>query len=207
MDRFRLRGLLVAIGCAHAQDDIEQPKYDVVKQSDGVELRSYATYLAAEVTVEAGSSNEASSKGFRQLAGYIFGGNQRADQIAMTSPVTTQAKSASTTIAMTAPVTTSENADGAYTIQFSMPSQWTMDTLPIPNNDKVKLAQVKAESRVAYRFAGPRSKTRIEEATAKIEAFLQAENLEAASSIIIAGYDGPSVPTEKKRWEVMRFVK
>lgn len=200
-------GSFALTGCAHAQDNIEQPKYDVVKQSDGVELRSYAPYLAAEVTVEAESLGEASSKGFRQLAGYIFGDNKRADKIAMTAPVTTQAKSGSTTIAMTAPVTTSENEDGAYTIQFSMPSKWTMDTLPIPNNEKIELTQIEAERRVAYRFVGRRSKARTDEATAKIEAFLQLEKLEAASSIIVAGYDGPSVPMEKKRWEVMQTVK
>ncbi|QJB69474.1 SOUL family heme-binding protein [Parasphingorhabdus halotolerans] len=195
------------MGCAHAQDSIEQPKYDVIKQSDGVELRNYAPYLAAEVTIEAGSSDEASNKGFRQLAGYIFGGNQRADKIAMTAPVTTQAKSASTTIAMTAPVTTSKNEDGAYTIQFSMPSKWTMDTLPIPDNDKIELTEIPAEQRVAYRYIGTRSEALIKEAAAKIEDFRKAEDLEAASSLIVAGYDGPSVPQAQRRWEVMQIVK
>jgi hypothetical protein len=204
---FSVVGLFSAIGSAHAQENIEQPRYDVLKQSDGVELRSYAPYLAAEVTVKAGSSGEASSKGFMQLAGYIFGGNQRADNIAMTAPVTTEARSGSTTIAMTAPVTTSEKDNGAYTVQFSMPSKWTMDTLPIPDNDKIELTQIKAEKRVAYRFTGQRSQARIDEAVAKIGDFMETETLEAASSIIIAGYDGPSVPMEKKRWEVMRIVK
>tara|TARA_R110000787_G_scaffold221595_2_gene330322 strand:- start:14787 stop:15428 length:642 start_codon:yes stop_codon:yes gene_type:complete len=204
---FSIVGLFSAIGSAHAQENIEQPRYDVLKQSDGVELRSYAPYLAAEVTVKAGSSGEASSKGFMQLAGYIFGGNQRADNIAMTAPVTTEARSGSTTIAMTAPVTTSEKDDGVYTVQFSMPSKWTMDTLPIPDNDKIELTQIKAEKRVAYRFTGQRSQARIEEAAAKIGDFMEMEKLEVASSIIVAGYDGPSVPTEKKRWEVMRIVK
>jgi hypothetical protein len=200
-------GLFTAIGTAHAQENIEQPKYEVLKQSNGVELRRYAPYLAAEVTVKAGSSDEASSKGFRQLAGYIFGGNQGADNVAMTAPVTTEARSGSTTIAMTAPVTTSEKDVGAYTVQFSMPSKWTMDTLPIPNNDKIELVQITAEKRVAYRFTGQRSQARIDEAAAKIGYFMETEKLEAASSIIVAGYDGPSVPMGKKRWEVMRIVK
>ena len=200
-------GLFAAIGSAQAQDNIEQPEYDVLKQSDGVELRSYAPYLAAQVTVKAGSSGEASSKGFRQLAGYIFGGNQRADRIAMTAPVTTEAISGSTTIAMTAPVTTSRKEEGAYTVQFSMPSKWTMDTLPIPDNDQIELTPIKTQKRVAYRFTGQRSQARIDEAAAKIGNFMDRENLQAASSIIVAGYDGPSVPTEKKRWEVMQIVK
>lgn len=200
-------GLFTVVGSAQAKEKIEQPRYEVLSQSDGVELRSYAPYLAAQVTVKARSSGEASSKGFRQLAEYIFGGNQRRDKISMTAPVTTEARSGSATIAMTAPVTTSGKADGAYTVQFSMPSKWTMDTLPIPDNDQIELTPIKAEKRVAYRFTGHRSPARIEEAAVKIGDFMERENLQAASSMIIAGYDGPSVPTERKRWEVMRIVK
>lgn len=200
-------GLLAATGPLQAQGNTEQPKYDVIKQSDGVELRRYASHLVAEVTVEAGSMRQASSKGFRPLADYIFGNNQNADEIAMTAPVTTQAKSEGTRIAMTAPVTTAESTDGAFIVRFSMPSTWTMATLPIPNNDKVELTQIDTEKRVAYRLVGDRSPARIYEASAKIDAFLKAEKLEAISSIIIAGYDGPSVPIRRKRWEVMRIIR
>ena len=200
-------GLLAATGPASAEDKTEQPKYDVIKHSDGVELRHYAPQLVAEVTIEAGSIGQASSKGFGLLAGYIFGGNQGAAQIRMTAPVTTRSKSDGTKIAMTAPVTTSENEDGVYTVRFSMPAKWTMATLPKPNDDKVELIQIEAEERVAYRLVGDRSPARIEKAAAKIDAFLKAEKLETMSPMIIAGYDGPSVPTESKRWEVMRVVK
>lgn len=200
-------GLVVATGIAQAQADIEQPKYDIIKECDGVELRQYAPHLVAEVTVEAGSMRQASSRGFRTLASYIFGNNQGASEIAMTAPVTTQPKSTGTTIAMTAPVTASTNEEGTYIIRFSMPSMWTMETLPMPNDDKVKLTQIGVEKRVVYKLVGDRSEARIFEATAKIHSFLTAENLEEASSVIIAGYDGPSVPAKRKRWEVMRVVK
>lgn len=199
--------LLAAIGPANAESKTEQPKYAVIKYSDGVELRHYAPQLVAEVTIEAASMRQASSRGFGPLAGYIFGDNQGSAQISMTSPVTTQSKSDGAKIAMTAPVTTSENDDGRYTVRFSMPSKWTMATLPKPNDDQVKLIRVEAVKRVAYRMVGARSPARIEKASAKIDAFLKAEKLEATSSIIVAGYDGPSVPTERKRWEVMRAVE
>ena len=66
---------------------IEQSQYEMLKQSGRVGLLSYHPYLAAEATVKAGLSGEASSKGFIQLAGHFFGGNQCADKIAMTAPV------------------------------------------------------------------------------------------------------------------------
>ena len=200
-------GLLAALGPVHAASDIERPKYGTIKQSDGVELRGYAPHLVAEVTVEAGSMREASSKGFRLLAGYIFGDNQGADKIAMTAPVTTQEKIEGTKIAMTAPVTMSEKEDGAYTIRFSMPSKWTLETLPAPNNKSVELQQIDAHKRAAYRFTGDRSEAHIDAATVKVDSFLAEQGLKAISPIIIAGYDGPNVPTEKRRWEVMRIVE
>lgn len=199
-------GFLAAIMPAQVRADIEQPKFDIIKQADGVELRQYAPHLVAEVTVEAASMAQASSKGFMPLANYIFGDNQSTGKIAMTAPVTTQAQNTGETIAMTAPVTTTENADGAYLIRFSMPSQWTLETLPKPNNENVKLIEVPAEKRVAYRFVGARSEALIDEATAKIREFMTMENLTASTPIIIAGYDGPSVPMAKKRWEVMQIV-
>lgn len=197
-------GSIMTVSSAQSQQNIEQPPYEIVKSSDGVELRHYKTHIVAEVRVKAGSMNEASSRGFRPLAGYIFGNNKGSGQIAMTAPVTTQAPS--TQIAMTAPVTTSQNDDGVYTVRFSMPSKWTMDTLPVPNDDNVKIIQIAPEMRVAYRFVGQRDQSRIDEAMAKIDAFLAAEGLTTQSPAIVAGYDGPSVPINRKRWEIMRVI-
>lgn len=208
-----IRNIIIAgaiMNPAQAQIDIEQPAYEIIKESDGVELRSYASHIVAQVQVKARSRNEASSKGFRPLAGYIFGNNNDAGQISMTAPVTTQ--SAPTAIAMTAqPVTTQEiNSSGAengeYIVRFSMPSKWTMETLPIPNDDNVKLVKIAPQMLIAYRFVGQRSQERIDSATNKMDAFLTAEGLTAASPAIIAGYDGPSVPIDRKRWEIMRVV-
>lgn len=184
---------------------IEQPRYEVLKEAMGVELRAYAPQIVAEVSVEAGAITEASSRGFRPLAGYIFGDNQGAGQIAMTAPVTTQPVTGAK-IAMTAPVTTAPQGDNTYVVRFSMPSDWTMETLPLPNNPAVKLVELDSQTRAAYRFVGERSQARIDEATAKIVAFLETEGLTAAAPPIIAGYDGPRVPVERKRWEVMVVV-
>lgn len=197
-------GFLAAMGSAQAQRNVEQPQYEVLKRSAGVELRQYAPQIVAEVKVKAGSLGEASSNGFRPLAAYIFGDNKGAGRIAMTAPVTAQAEPMK--IAMTAPVTTAKNEDGVYTVRFSMPSKWTMDTLPIPNNENVKLVELAPEIRVAYRLVGTRSQERADEAIAKIDTFIASEGLEAVRPIMTAGYDGPSVPINEKRWEIMRIV-
>merc|ERR1712130_256584 len=81
-----------------------------------IDVREYASYVIAEVTVTAETMKEANSKGFRQVAGFIFGGNTKqsggeSEKIAMTSPVQTEAGAKpqnggeSEKIAMTSPVT------------------------------------------------------------------------------------------------------
>jgi hypothetical protein len=54
----------------------EEPSYEVIKKSETFEIRQYQNQLIAEVTVE-GSMSDASSKGFKLVADFIFGNNQK----------------------------------------------------------------------------------------------------------------------------------
>lgn len=68
-----LVGAVVPGGSAMAT---EEPAFTVVRQTDTFEVRSYAPLIVAETVVE-GDWSDASSQGFRRLAGYIFGGNKQ----------------------------------------------------------------------------------------------------------------------------------
>jgi SOUL heme-binding protein len=54
--------------------NVEHPKYELVGRSGNIELRDYALMIVAEAEVR-GERREAISKGFRIIAGYIFGNN------------------------------------------------------------------------------------------------------------------------------------
>ena len=196
-------GILALAPPVIAQENIEQPRYEVMDSVDGVELRHYAKQIVAEVTVEAESSGLASYMGFRPLADFIFGNNRSADKIAMTAPVTTQERSSGTQIAMTAPVTTQQEGTNLYVVRFSMPSEWTMESLPTPNNPAVKITELPPQKIVAVRFMGNRSADQVEAASLEIANFMEHRSLKPASQIILAGYDGPNVPPSRRRWEVM----
>lgn len=88
---------------------VETPPYKEVLRDGDFEVRDYPALVVAEVTVE-GDQKEAASKGFRLLAGYIFGANKKRQSIAMTAPVAQQATSEK--IAMTAPVAQTRSAAG-----------------------------------------------------------------------------------------------
>jgi len=106
--KFYCVGLLLVFLCTGQAMAIEEPKYEVIQTDGSFEIRKYTPILLAETVVD-GDMDEASTKGFRLIADFIFGNNQVIDanassKIAMTAPVT--AEPVSKKIAMTAPVTT-----------------------------------------------------------------------------------------------------
>jgi hypothetical protein len=118
----------------------QEPRFDIEKRVNGMEIRRYEARIAAQTTVT-GVEASARSQGFRRLAGYIFGGNHKKSKIAMTAPVS-QERGTTTSgerIAMTAPVSQEAGHDGSWVIRFFMPAKWTLDTLPEPNDTSVQL--------------------------------------------------------------------
>lgn len=126
----------------------ETPDYRVDRSFGAVEIRTYPAHLVAEVTVT-GDRSTAANRGFRILAGYIFGGNTGSTKIAMTTPV----REIPEKIAMTTPVTQTGSAD-TWTITFGMPASFTRDSLPTPKDDRIRFREVPAERLAAIRFSG-----------------------------------------------------
>ncbi len=60
----------------------ETPKYSVIKKQKEIELRQYAGYIQAEVSIDEKNYKSAIEQGFNVLAGYIFGNNISRQKIA-----------------------------------------------------------------------------------------------------------------------------
>ncbi len=180
----------------------EEPKHTSERLTDRVELRRYAPRIAAETTVAA-DEEEARNQGFRLLAGYIFGKNQSDDAIAMTAPVA-QAK-AGQQIAMTAPVAQSvqrTDVGEGWVIQFFMPSKWTMETLPKPVDDRVRLTEVPGETFAVLRFSGDRSPRAVADHTAELVEVLRSKNIDATGDASAWFYDPPWTVPFRRRNEI-----
>lgn len=182
----------------------EEPRHTVVDAVGSIEIRDYAPMILAQVQVT-GTMGGAGNRAFRPLANYIFGGNRlrgRAESatIAMTTPVI-QERSA--TIDMTAPVTQTRNEGGGWNVSFIMPQEWSLDTLPEPNDPGVELLALPARRLAVIRFAGGASEERFEQKAAELAAFLADRGIEASGPPIYARYDPPWVPTPFRRNEVM----
>ncbi len=185
--------LLAAWSSAMATDG---PRYTVVQTYDAFEVRRYEPYLVAETVVNA-APEDAGNKGFRLLANYIFGRNKGARKIEMTSPVA----QSSTKIAMTAPVAQSASA-GGYVIQFAMPREWTLATLPEPLDANVTLREVPARRLAVIGYSGTWSQSRYQEHLKKLEDAVASTGLRWQGAPVWARYDPPWTPWFLRRNEI-----
>jgi hypothetical protein len=176
----------------------ETPKYTIIKKYKVIELRQYSGYIQAEVSVSGNDYKSALEKGFNVLAGYIFGNNIARKKIEMTTPVQV---SKSQKIAMTAPVTVS--GDGQFTVAFIMPAEYTLDTLPIPQDNRIHFTPVPAHQMATIRFSGFFQQNNITKNKERLSLWLQEEGLETQGDYIIAGYDPPWVPWFLARNEIL----
>lgn len=188
---------LSALPCtSHA---IEEPNFTVLRTlGDTMEVRDYAAYTVAEVTVNAEAS-DAGSRAFPILAGYIFGKNKGERKLAMTAPVTQTA--APVKMAMTAPVTQSRSGSG-FVVQFVLPQGVTVDNAPEPLDSRVQLREIPAQRIAAIRYSGFWSEANYQEHLAQLRAGLRAADLAWVGEPVYSRYDGPTTPWFMRRNEI-----
>jgi hypothetical protein len=177
---------------------VEQPKYTVNRSDGATEIRDYGSMIAAEVEVS-GERRAAINEGFRLIAGYIFGANKPNAKIAMTAPVEQQAKQ---TIAMTAPVT-QQSRDRSWTVRFIMPKSWTMETLPTPTDDRVKLVPLPSKQMVVIRFSGVANDALIATKTSELRQYAADNKLSLRGEPVLAFYNPPWTLPFFRRNEIM----
>ena len=186
----------------------EQADYTVVKKMNDYEIREYPAHIVAQTTVQ-GSYRESMSSGFRIVAGYIFGGNTKKESIAMTAPVVAQkgdVKKVSESIAMTAPVVAT-NDGNSQIISFGMPRSYTLETLPTPNDSRVKIVTIPAKKYAVIQFSWYRSDARVKSMQERLLSVLARDGVVAEGSTAYAGYNAPWTPPWMIRNEVLVEIK
>jgi SOUL heme-binding protein len=178
----------------------EEPQFTVSLTEGACSVRNYAPMVAGEVMLK-GSRKEAAREGFKLLAAYIFGGNTKRQSIAMTAPVI-MAKDQSQSIAMTAPVMQS-GIDGNWSVRFIMPSQFTLDTLPEPKDQRVKLIAIPASRYAVIQFSGLAHDSDVAEKTAELQAFCKENGFTVSGMPALARYDPPWTLWFMRRNEIM----
>lgn len=178
--------------------NVEQAKYIVVESQDGIEIRDYAPRIVAQTDIT-GERKESIEQGFRVIADYIFGNNTASKKVAMTAPVMQQE---SEKIAMTAPVMQAGSGNN-WQVAFVMPDEYTMETLPKPNNNLVKLIEIPEKRFAAIRFSGLAKDESLKDHTKKLKSYIESHDLNAMSAPAYAFYNPPWTLPFMRRNEVM----
>ena len=202
-----LFGLLAGAAMAY-----EEPQYQLLFDDHEMEIRQYAPILIAEVYVD-GDMDEASNKGFRLIANYIFGNNQAvnkpdSEKIAMTTPVTIEPQTAK--IAMTTPVTVEPiprdmamQASNAWRVQFVMPSQYNLATIPKPNNSAVRLREIPEKYFVVLQYSGLNTVSKVQQRTDQALDWIKSKGLTIKGAPQLSRYNPPWTLPMFRRNEIL----
>ena len=161
----------------------EQSEYEVQRSHDGFEVRWYPPRVVAETTVEGPPWELALEEGFGRLAGYILGGNRGRQRLAMTTPV-------------------NASQGQGVTVTFNMSRTRDLNSLPTPNDQRVRLRAYEGQRMAVLRGRGTYSGKRKQKLEAKLLGLVEAARLTTMGPPVFAGYDAPTTVPFLRRIEV-----
>ena len=190
--------LIVGVLAGPVMSDVEKPDYKVIQSEQNIEIRQYDPMIIAEVEVN-GKREDAIGDGFRLLADYIFGNNTVQQVISMTAPVQQKENQK---IAMTAPVQ-QQSTGKSWRMSFVMPSKYSMDSLPVPNNNRVRLKEIMTKKFAVIEFSGTNSNENVIEHENQLMNYIEANQIKINGSPNYAFYNPPWSLPFLRRNEVM----
>jgi hypothetical protein len=173
---------------ARSAERTEQYPYSVIKTYRDFEVRQYERAIFARTRVDASTYRSGSSAAFRTLASYIFGGNERNENIAMTSPVAMQ-------------------RGQGLEMEFMMPSKYTIESLPAPNRQDIEFYEKPEVVMAAISFKGWASDAKIAEMTETLKGLLAKEGIAHTGNFIYLGYNPPYQVINRRNEIVVEIMK
>lgn len=162
----------------------DEPRYEVERVDDDIEIRRYLPRVEAHTRLATHDFDEARERGFRRLAGYIFGANAREETLEMTCPVTIAPRPSS------------------HTVAFVMPPHQRHSELPHPDDARVELVDVPARRVAVLRYRGGYRAATVARHAEHLRERCAALGLTALGEPIFAGFDPPTTLPLLRRSEI-----
>ena len=200
--------LLLQSGCSlFGIRSTEEAPYSVLEEQGQYQIRQYQSMLVATTIVDS-DFDEAGQQAFRRLFNYISGDNKAAREIAMTAPVlaTENAATDGEKIAMTAPVIR-EKQDQGWRFSFVLPTGYTLENAPLPNDERVSLQQIPARKVASLQYSGSWQQKRFDSHSELLLQWIREQQLQPESLPRVAGYDPPWTLPFLRRNEVLVDIK
>ena len=158
----------------------KEPSYVVLRTLEkAIEIREYDPQIRA--TSQMGQEN----RSFGVLSEYIFGNNDRNEQIGMTAPVVTHRNKMS----------------------FIMPKRYNLESLPKPLNAQIEIDQVQRSIVAVIRFSGFTSPKKMDEEAEKLLMALEGNEIMTKGDPFLMRYNPPWTLPFLRRNEVAVEVK
>lgn len=151
----------------------EQQKYSIIEKNENFEIRYYPKAIMATVYSESNSYREIAYPGFKKLANYIFGGNEKNTQIAMTAPVHMNIN------------------DSTSSMSFVMPSDYNIDNLPKPKDSNIEIKYSNEEYVACISYGGYSSDKDIKKYSEMLGNILKKKNIKHSNNFRYLGYNPP----------------
>ena len=163
---------IIQIFAMSSRTNIENYPFTVVKSFKDFEIRDYEASLFTSVKIGSNEYDKASSAGFSILGGYIFGGNEKNEKIAMTSPV-------------------AMSLEDSMTMMFMVPKGYKKEDLPKPNASNIEFKEEPSKTVAAIRFGGWANNAKIEKYKEALRASLEREGIAYTNRFFLLGYNPP----------------
>jgi hypothetical protein len=168
MKKYILLILIIITGFTFISFNMYDNSYTILQKFEDVEIRAYEpAYYASYAKLETDSNSQ-----FRVLANYIFGGNEREEQISMTSPVNMKMY-------------------GEEEMLFKMPENYTLENLPRPNDSSIKMMKMEERRIAAIKFSGYSNAKKVEKYKAQLIQVLKDNKVRYQDKFELLVYDAP----------------
>ena len=164
--------VVVQLFALKSQYNIETHAFTVKEKYDTFEIRTYEKALFTSVQLPNNGFKDAASNGFYVLAGYIFGGNDKNEKIAMTSPV-------------------KMSIQDSMTMFFMVPHEFKKETLPLPNDSNIEFKEEAEKTVAAIGFGGWANAKKIDHYKRELRTALEAKDISYSNQFFYLGYNAP----------------
>jgi hypothetical protein len=154
------------------KNDIETPDYKVIKTYGEVEIRHYPNMVIAKTNLNDKSFDNQGSSGFRTIANYIFGGNEKNEKIAMTAPVVM-------------------NMGDSASMYFVMPKKYKINELPKPDSKNIQIIEETEKHLAVIKYSGYSNDQKIEKYCKMLKEELEKNKVKTIGSYMYMGYNAP----------------
>ena len=154
------------------KNDIETPEYKIIETFGEVEIRHYPNMVVAKTNLNDKSFDKQGSSGFRTIANYIFGGNEKNEKIAMTAPVVM-------------------NMGDSASMYFVMPRKYKKNELPKPDSKNVEIVEETEKNLAVIKYGGYSNDQKIEKYRNLLQEELEKNHIKTIGNYMYMGYNAP----------------